>query len=69
MSNKFRPVYRDLTGEEQQLLSDIKTKAEELDALLARVGSGSRDGAARYEKLAMTALEECVMWSVKGVTA
>lgn len=61
--SRFRPVYRALTDEEKALHDEIKAKAEELEVLFAKVKPG------RYGALAVTALEESVMWIVKGLTA
>jgi hypothetical protein len=63
MASRFRPVYRTLTSEEKALIDAIKLKAEELDGLYDRLKEG------RYRALAMTSLEESVMWAVKEVTA
>jgi hypothetical protein len=60
--SRFRPRYRALTEQEKELHDQIKAKAEELGALFDRVKAG------RYRALAMTALEEAVMWCVKGLT-
>ena len=58
----FRIAYRELTAEEKQLILDIKTKAEELEVLIAKSGTG------RYLSLAVTSLEQTVMWVVKHIT-
>jgi hypothetical protein len=62
MTNRFRPQYRELTSAEQKLIEAIKTKAEELEHLYLMVPDS------RYRSLALTALEESVMWAVKEVT-
>lgn len=61
--SRFRPVYRPLSQEEKQLHDAIKAKAEELERLIEQTPQG------RYQSLAMTALEESVIWAVKGLTA
>jgi hypothetical protein len=61
--SRFRPRYRQLTPDEVVLHDAIKTKAVELEALIESVGSG------RYTSLALTALEEAVIWSVKQLTS
>lgn len=61
--SRFRPRYRTLTTEELRLHDDIKEKAAELEALFEQVKPG------RYSSLAMTALEQSVMWIVKELTA
>lgn len=62
----FRPTYRALTGPEKALHDAIKGKAEELESLFNEVKSGLPG---RYRALAMTSLEQAVMWSVKELTA
>lgn len=61
--SRFRPTYRALSDEEKALHDEIKTKASELEALFGRVKQG------RYNALAMTSLEQAVMWVVKELTA
>ena len=61
--SRFRPRYRALTDEEKLLHDEIKAKAAELETLFARVKPG------RYGSLAMTALEQAVMWVVKELTS
>ena len=63
--NIFRPAYRQLEATEQQLLDDIKTKAKELLDLYPQLDG---KGAGREISIAMTKLEESVMWAVKGIT-
>lgn len=60
--SRFRPVYRALTTEEKELHDEIKSKAAELESLFERVKPG------RYNSLAITALEQSVMWIVKEIT-
>lgn len=61
--SRFRPTYRALTDAEKALHDEIKTKASELEALFGRVKAG------RYNALAMTSLEQSVMWAVKELTS
>lgn len=61
--SRFRPRYRALTDEEKSLHDAIKSKAEELEQLFAKVKPG------RYNSLAITSLEQAVMWVVKELTA
>jgi hypothetical protein len=61
--SRFRPTYRALTDDEKALHDELKTKASELEALYGRVKPG------RYNSLALTTLEESVMWIVKELTA
>lgn len=51
----------DVTDRQQSDIQAIKTKAEDLFRLYEHMG------ATRYAALAKTALEESVMWAVKGV--
>jgi hypothetical protein len=61
--SRFRPRYRALTDDEKALRGAIKGKADELEALFDKVGSGW------YSSLAMTSLKQAVMWSVKQLTS
>lgn len=58
----FRPRYRALSDAEKALHDEIKNKAAELEAVYAKVVTG------RYHSLAVTALEQSVMWIVKELT-
>ncbi|HLH92095.1 MAG TPA: hypothetical protein VKX28_26985 [Xanthobacteraceae bacterium] len=62
-TTRFRPRYRALTEDEKALHDAIKSKADELDALYAKVKPG------RYNSLAVTSLEQSVMWIIKELTA
>lgn len=61
--SRFRPRYRQLTDDEKALHDDIKNKASEMEALFSKVKAG------RYNALAVTSLEQSVMWIVKELTA
>lgn len=61
--SRFRPRYRNLTAEEKSLHDTIKATASHLEALYNNVPDG------REKSLAMTKLEESIMWIVKGLTA
>lgn len=61
--SRFRPTYRALTDAEKALHDEIKTKASELEALYGKVKPG------RYNALAITSLEQSVMWVVKELTS
>jgi hypothetical protein len=61
-TTRFRPRYRALEDHELALHDAIKDKAAELEALFDQVKSG------RYKALAVTSLEQSVMWIVKGLT-
>lgn len=61
--SRFRPKYRALTDEEKALHDALKNKAAELEQLYMKVKPG------RYSSLAMTSLEQSVMWIVKELTS
>ena len=61
--SRFRPKYRALTDDEKALHDALKDKAGELEALFAQVKPG------RYNSLAITSLEQAVMWIVKELTS
>jgi hypothetical protein len=62
-TSRFRPTYRALTDAEKALHDEIKSTATELEVLFARVKAG------RYNSLAITSLEQSVMWVVKELTS
>ena len=63
MSDRFRSSYRQLSDKETFALVEIRARAEALELLIDNdVPRG------RYHSLAMTALEQVVMWAVKGIT-
>lgn len=59
---RFRPRFRALTQPELVLHDAIKTKADELCALIEQVKPG------RYRSLAITDLESSIMWAIKELT-
>lgn len=61
--SRFRPRYRALTEDEKALHDALKSKAAELEELFEQVKPG------RYRSLALTSLEEAVMWVVKELTS
>jgi hypothetical protein len=61
--SRFRPTYRALSDDEKALHDQLKTKAAELEALFAKVKPG------RYNALAVTSLEQSIMWIVKELTS
>ena len=61
--SRFRPRYRALTDDEKALHDALKAKAVEMEALYAQVKPG------RYNSLAITSLEQSVMWIVKELTS
>ena len=62
-TTRFRPKYRALTDEEKALHDALKNKAAELESLFAQVKPG------RYNALAVTSLEQAIMWIVKELTS
>lgn len=61
--SRFRPRYRALTDEEKKLHDEIKNKAVELEQLFEKIKPG------RYNALALTSLEQSIMWAVKELTS
>jgi hypothetical protein len=61
----FRKQYRPLTDEQARLVDEIETRAEALEYSI-RLGRDA--GNPREIALAMTKLEESVMWAVKAIT-
>ena len=61
--SRFCPTYRALTDDEKALHDAPKTKAAELEDLFAKVKMG------RYNSLAVTSLEQSIMWIVKELTS
>lgn len=61
--SRFRPRYRALTDDEKTLHDALKDKAAELETLFGKVKPG------RYNSLAITSLEQSVMWIVKELTS
>lgn len=62
-TSRFRPRYRALSDDEKKLHDVLKDQAE----VLARTIESIKPG--RYRSLAITALEESIMWAVKELTA
>jgi hypothetical protein len=61
-TSRFRPRYRALSADELALHDSIKSAATALEGLIGRVPAG------RESALAITKLEESVMWAVKALT-
>lgn len=61
--SRFRPRYRALSDDEKALHDHLKDKAAELEALFGKVKPG------RYNSLAITSLEQAIMWIVKELTS
>lgn len=62
---RFRPRYRALTAPEMSLHDAIKDQADRLCSLFEEVKDGKPG---RYKSLAITSLEQAVMWAVKELT-
>ena len=62
MSNRFRAVYRELDERERSLIHSIKAYAESMENIYVDIPD------ARAQAIALTKLEETVMWAVKGIT-
>lgn len=66
---RFRSRYRQLTDAETSAIADIKTAAECLEDAIENAQRLDTEGARGREfSLAMTNLEQSVMWATKGVT-
>jgi hypothetical protein len=63
MSNTFRTQYRKLSLDEIKLLEELKRHAEIYEGIIVGFVPEGRE-----RSLAMTKLEECVMWATKGLT-
>lgn len=61
--SRFRPTYRALTDDEKALHDKIKYCAADLEELFDQVKPG------RYHALALTSLEQSIMWIVKELTS
>lgn len=62
MIDPFRTQYRELNAEEAHAIARIKALASDLHSAI----DGIPDG--RHKALALTNLEQAVMWAVKSVT-
>lgn len=67
-TNVFRPVYKELSVDQKELINEIKDKAQELYSLMESAIQENPSPRGRYIALGKTALEESVMWAVKGLT-
>jgi hypothetical protein len=63
-TSRFRPRYRALTDQEKATHDAIKAAAVMLETLYDKIEPHDR-----YHALAMTSLEESVMWAIKSLTA
>lgn len=62
----FRKQYRELSAAEQEHIEQIKDAAERLERLIRPEFKTGEQG--RHIALAMTNLEQAVMWAVKAYT-
>jgi hypothetical protein len=60
MSDKFRKIYKSLHEENSKLITEMKESAEKLDSLFDFVKS-------REMSLAVTNLEQAMMWATKAI--
>lgn len=66
MADTFRKEYTPLTDDQKARMTEIKTKAEELEKLFNEAMWAGHD--MRQLKIAHTNLEQSIMWAVKAVT-
>jgi hypothetical protein len=66
----FRKVYRELNDAEKEHIEQIKDAAQALELLINGTHrlNGVTPNAVRCVKLAMTNLEQAVMWATKAFT-
>lgn len=62
MGDPMRQEYRELSQDEKDLLKAVKSEAEDLHNKIASIG------ASRELSLALTNLEQAVMWATKHIT-
>jgi hypothetical protein len=62
VNNVMRHEYRILTDPEKQMMKEIKDHGDAFVALITPLGKS------REYSLAITKIEEAVMWAVKGLT-
>lgn len=68
MTDAMRKSYRELTEEEKAQVTAVKDKGAEFIAIIDDI-KNSGNGPSRELSLAVTKIEEAVMWAVKHVTA
>lgn len=61
--DRYKPEYRQLSQSEKSDVQLVKRIASDLAALLADAMPNGRE-----QSLALTKLDECVMWATKGIT-
>jgi hypothetical protein len=64
----FRKQYRELSAAEKEHVEQIKDSALGLELLIRNVNGAHDHAQARMIALAMTNLEQAVMWAVKAYT-
>ena len=70
VNNAVRHQYRVLTDTEKAIMLSIKDKGQQfIDALTTLRGEAHMESPKREYSLAITKIEEAVMWAVKGLTA
>lgn len=60
MTDRFRKVYKELSQSNSDLIQCIKGCAEELESVMGRVSN-------REMSLAITNLEQAIMWATKAI--
>ncbi len=60
--DRFRRQYRELNPAQIESVDDVKVAAENLEDIIENLAN------TREKSLALTALEECVMWATKAIT-
>lgn len=66
MTDTFRQERRDLTIDEKAMVLQIKNQASLLEGMMK--GSFKEGVHNREMALALTNLEQCIMWAVKAIT-
>lgn len=61
MNDRFNRKHMQLTDEEKAIIDNIKSEAERLEKLISNIQPS------REVSLALTHLEDCVMWTTKAV--
>ena len=62
-NSRFRNTYRTLTADEAARIGNIKVMAERLEEAIDSIPDG------REKSLALTKLEEAVMWACKALSS
>lgn len=71
MSDTFRKAYRPLGEQQSDAIEAVKAGAEQIEDALTKLKAVTpvTPEAGRQYALAMTNLEQAVMWAVKAITA